>query len=146
MKLKNIIKRIADIQAALQDENTLLFSTNKNVETKQTLQTELAILLNKKRNTEFRMECERIEHSLPKFDKLSDEEIEAWVDNQTLLNYCPVFSIDMGVQVFYPETGGVYLAHIWEAKDSNFIAQALGVEITPKLAESLTKRFGYRNE
>lgn len=146
MKLEKIIKRIAEIQTALQDEKTLLFSTNKNVETRQTLQTELAVLLNKKRNTEFRVECERIERSLPKFNELTNEEVEAWVDEQKLLSWCPVFSIDMGIKVFYPEMGGIYLAHIWEAKDSNFIARAIGVKITPKLAESLTKRFGYRNE
>lgn len=146
MKLNKIIKRIAEIQTALQNENTLLFSTNKNVETKQTLQTELAVLLNKKRNTEFRMECERIERSLPKFDDLNNEEVEAWIDEQKLLSWCPVFSIDMGIKVFYPERGGIYLAHVWEAKDSNFIARAIGCEITPKLAESLTERFGYINE
>lgn len=139
-ELDAVNNRLAEITHLLSLEGILLFSSNPDVQTVQTLQTERAKLLYRKRQLLFKEECRQIEASLPRFDELSDAEIEAWLNNQPALHWSPVYTEDRGVIVLH-EGYNYYLVHAYTCQGESWIAKAWGVKITPRLAKKLSSRF-----
>lgn len=139
-ELEAVNARLIEIEHLLSLEGILLFSSNPDITTVQTLQTERAKLLYRKRQLLFKEECRRIEALLPRFDELSDAEIESWLNTQQALHWCPVFTKDRGVVVLH-EGYNYYLAHCFTCEDESWVAKAWGTKITPRLAKKLSSRF-----
>lgn len=132
--------RLAEITHLLSLEGILLFSSNPDVQTVQTLQTERAKLLHRRAQLIFKEECRRIEASLPRFDELSDAEIRVWCNAQPMLCWTPVLTDDCGVGIFH-EDSNYYLAHVFICRGAGWVAKAWGTKITPKLVKKLSSRF-----
>lgn len=139
-ELDAVNARLAEITHLLSLEDILLFSSNPDITTVQTLQTERAKLLYRKRQLLFKEECRRIEASLPRFDELTYDEIMAWLNNQPALHWCPVFADDRGIVVLH-EGYNYYLAHVFTCQGEYWVAKAWGTKITPRLAKKLSSRF-----
>lgn len=140
IELEAVNARLIEIEHLLSLEGILLFSSNPDITTVQTLQTERAKLLHRRAQLIFKEECRRIEASLPRFDELSDAEIEAWLNNQPALHWCPAYTDDKGVVILH-ERYNYYLAHCFTCQGESWIAKAWGVKITPKLVKKLSSRF-----
>jgi hypothetical protein len=139
-ELDAVNARLVEITHLLSLEDILLFSSNPDITTVQTLQTERAKLLHRRAQLIFKEECRRIEASLPRFDELSDAEIEAWLNTQPVLHWCPVLADDRGVVILH-ERHNYYLAHCFTHHDESWVAVAWGTKITPKLVKKLSSRF-----
>lgn len=139
-ELDAVNARLAEITHLLSLEGILLFSSNPDVQTVQTLQTERVKLLHRRAQLIFKEECRRIEASLPRFDELSDAEIRVWCNAQPALYWCPVFVDDCGIVILH-ENHDYYLAHAYICHGESWVAKAWGVKITPKLAKKLSQRF-----
>lgn len=139
-ELDVINAKLAEITHLLSLEGILSFSSNPDVQTVQTLQTERAKLLHRRAQLIFKEECRRIEASLPRFDELSDAEIEAWLNTQPVLHWCPVLVDDRGVVILH-ERYNYYLAHYFTCQGESWVAVAWGTKITPKLVKKLSSRF-----